>query len=478
MGSIALALCLVFVAFFLVRDIRRRKSVSVAVWIPTALLLVFGSRPLSVWLVGGVQYVVTGNEAQRSPLDEGFIIMVLAGALIIGTSRKVKWSKLFAANTGIMLLYLFFAVSVLWSGDPLGSTKRLCKDFGLLFVISVIFSEKDPLEALQAVYYRCACVLFPLSVVFIRYFPSLGRAYGVAGDQMITGVTTQKNSLGEIVLVFGLFLLWDCLDPHPVGTTGKGAKFTWDRLILLVMGAYLLNVSQSKTALMCLSIGSVLILRNRRFASKAINRVVLLAAMSVPILLLMSQQFSSVISPLVEALGRNMTFTGRTDIWAQITSTTVNPLIGAGYWNFWGGPGGRAITRAMNTPVPNAHCGYLDIYLDGGFVGLFLLYVCLFSCGQRIIGNFQKNRYQSVRLAVLIAAILYNLSESIFLRLSPLWFTTLLVMVEFPLRNEATENSKSGSAVTITRVAAAEPNGEKNRERSVPVRSGLTYGLQ
>ena len=30
--------------------------------------------------------------------------------------------------------------------------------------------------------------------------------------------------------------------------------------------------------------------------------------------------------------------------------------------------------QAMNTGIPSAHCGYLDIYLDGGLFGLFLLF--------------------------------------------------------------------------------------------------------
>ncbi len=476
MAPIALALCLAFIGFFLVRDMRRRKSVSVAIWMPTILLLILGSRPVSVWLLGRMYYGGMGNDAPRSPLDEGFFLVVLAGSWLIAASRKVKWSKLLVANTAIILLYLFFAVSVVWSGDPLGSTKRLCKDFGLLFAISVILSEKDPLEAIQAVYYRCACILFPLSVVFIRYYPKLGRAYSESGEAMATGVTTQKNTLGEIVLVFSLFLLWECLDRHPAGTKGAGTRFTWDRVILLLMGAWLLNTSQSKTALMCLLIGFVLIIRNGAFASKAISRLVLLAAMSAPVLLLLSQQFSSIISPLIEALGRNMTFTGRTDIWAHITGSTVNPLVGAGYWNFWGGAGGVAISQAMNVPIPNAHCGYLDIYLDGGWIGLALLAVFLFVCGSRLIGKVQANRYQRVRFAILIAAIFYNLSESIFLRLSPLWFTTLLVLLEFPSIAGAAGISEPASVATDERVSIAKPLKDTNCYQGVRARSGLIYG--
>jgi hypothetical protein len=46
--------------------------------------------------------------------------------------------------------------------------------------------------------------------------------------------------------------------------------------------------------------------------------------------------------------------------------------------------------------------------------------------------NLQGDRFQRVRFAVLIVMIVYNLSESMYGRLSTIWFTTLLVMVDFP----------------------------------------------
>ena len=114
-----------------------------------------------------------GNGAEGNPLDQVFFFFILATSLLIAISRRVRWGNLFASNIPLIILYLFFAISVSWSGDPIGSTKRLFKDFGMLFVISVILAEKNPLEAVRAVYVRCACVLFPLSVVLTRYFPNI-----------------------------------------------------------------------------------------------------------------------------------------------------------------------------------------------------------------------------------------------------------------------------------------------------------------
>src|ERR1017187_6812880 len=231
-----LILCLMFIAFLLVRDSKRRGSLSWAIWLPTVFLLVVGSRPLGYWLGGSGSWNGNGlaNDAGGSPADQIFFFCIIVTSLIIATSRRMQWGKLFAANLPLMLFYLYFALSISWSEDPVGSSKRLFKDFGMLFVISVIFSEKNPLEAVRAVYVRCACVLFPLSAVFIKWFPNIARSFAMNGDIMYSGVTTQKNTLGEIVLVFGLFLVWDCLETWPA--KWRWSRLPWDRLLLLLIG--------------------------------------------------------------------------------------------------------------------------------------------------------------------------------------------------------------------------------------------------
>src|SRR5450755_2458527 len=179
----ALFLCLGVVSWLIMRDCKRRPLVSRMVWLPTFFLLIIGSRPVSVWLgVGGNG--LGGNGADRNPVDQLFFFATLGLSFVISLSRRVRWGKLFASNLPLMALYLFFALSVLWSGDPLGSTKRLFKDFGMLFVISVMLTEKNPLEAVRAVYVRCAMVLFPLSVLFIRYFPDMSRDFSVGGEMV------------------------------------------------------------------------------------------------------------------------------------------------------------------------------------------------------------------------------------------------------------------------------------------------------
>jgi O-antigen ligase len=428
------------------------------VWIPTVLVMILSSRPVSLWLAwkGPQLGIENANDLPGNIIDQIFIFSVLASSLVITMWRRMKWGKLLWENRAILFFYLYFLFSVLWSSDPTGSTKRIFKDFGLLFVIGVILTERKPLQAMVAVYVRSAFLLLPLSMVLIKYFPAVGRGYSLKGEVMITGVATERNLLGEIVMIFTFFLVWDYLEMRRTNASARKKRIPLELLVLLFNGLWLLHLCQSKTALICTIVGAFLIVRSGKLMSKPINSVVWVCALSLPVLVFFSAQFSGVIAPIIQVLGRNMTFTGRTDIWQHIDLTTVNPFFGAGYYNFWGGPDGYKVNLAMHGVIPNAHNGYLDLYLDGGFIGLALLFILIVHSGRgimkRIFPRGDVNHYQRIRFAVMVAAIIYNVSESTFARISPIWFTALLMMVNYPPLMVHTANAKE--SVKRRKVAA------------------------
>ncbi len=429
MPLIALSLSLLFSTWLIVKDLLRRRGVGPAVWVPTLMVLILASRPVSMWLG------LTGKGSGENPIDQLFNLSLRLGAVLIVVYRRNRLDRLIAGNKAVTAFYCFLLLSVLWSGDPVGSFKRWGKDVGLIAVAMAMLTEANPLGAVRAVYVRCGAVLLPLSIVLIKYYPQLGRDYSIAGVAMARGVTTQKNTLGEIAMFFLLFLVWDYWETLQVQQKFRLLRVPWDRLALFMVGFWALLLSDSKTSLVCVLLGAFLLLRRGWLASPAVNRAIWASTLAVPFLFLLTQQFASVIAPLIEALGRDMTFTGRTDIWAYITLDTVNPLIGAGFWNFWQGKGGDMVSEAMGVEIPNAHNGYLDTYLDGGMIGLCLLCFVLVTAGNRLIRGGRMDRYGQMRFAIVVVMILYNLSESTFARPSISWFTSLLALVVFPMKN-------------------------------------------
>jgi O-antigen ligase len=180
------------------------------------------------------------------------------------------------------------------------------------------------------------------------------------------------------------------------------------------------------------------------FARDARGTAILVFALCMPLVLLSLQKFQSVLAPFVAMLGRDLTFTGRTDIWRAVLDQPINPLIGAGYLGFWDGPGGQAVFDAVE--LRGSHNGFLEVYLDGGLVGIVLIYILFISRGLAIARTVGSDRWATLRFAFLIGAIIYNLTEGLFGRLSLVWFTVLLVLVENPYAEAHATSDTVGTA--------------------------------
>jgi O-antigen ligase len=440
MAPVAYFLCWILIVVLMLNDSRRRTGVSAACWIPTVMLFTLLSRSPAAWLGVGAARTGWANQASGDLIDQIFYASAILAAFIVICLRRVNWWQVLSANAAIMLFYGYFLVSPLWAFYPVGSLIRLLKVFGCTIVtILVILSEKKPLEAMRAVYARCACVLIPLSAMFVR-FTSYGKAYDKDGNLEFIGAADQKNSLGEMLLVLIIFQLWDQLEER-ASAKGWWRRMPWDRLLLIGTGAWLLRLSQSQTSFLSLVLGLALVLRSGWLSSQRISKAVFAVALSLPLLVLGIQEFKSVFTPILEMLGRDATFTGRTNIWAHISWATVNPLVGAGFWNFWGSSVAKTVFDA-----PNAHNGYLDVYIDGGIIGVFLMSWILFTTGRRLLKNLPLHRHYRLAFAFLVIVIVHNIAETSFARPSPLWFTMLLMVMRYPpLTRDLTPVSVRGS---------------------------------
>jgi O-antigen ligase len=128
---------------------------------------------------------------------------------------------------------------------------------------------------------------------------------------------------------------------------------------------------------------------------------------------------------LISRLGRDATYTGRTNIWDAVRSVYVNPLLGTGYDSFWLGDRLWQVWATAG-PVNQAHNGYLELYLNLGIIGLILLAGLLISCYVTICRKLTQPRtFASLALAMWTLALFYNMTEAsfkpVFLCLSFLW---------------------------------------------------------
>ncbi len=431
MPRLALIVCLAFIAWLFREDIKRRKGISSAIWIPTLWLAILASRPLSTWLgIGGaLENIDEANEG--SPVDRLFYLAMILAAFRVLSRRQVQLGAVIANNRALFLFYGYLLVSVLWSAHPFSSFKRWFKDIGNIAVALVVLTEADPEEAFKAVFCRCAYVMIPLSELFIKYFPDLGRVYNIhSGEMMAVGVTFQKNSLGAMILVCGLPLIWDLLSLRKAGTGPPKKKLIYAKCFVLFIGLWLLRLCDSKTSFGCLLLGTAIVVAIRvPILKRNVKRLGLYAAVAVGLFLVLDSVFD-LRSEMVGVMGRDMTFTGRTDVWKVLLNAGTDPIFGTGFCSFWSDDEYRS--KLPDWVAFSAHNGYIEVYIDGGYVGDTLLIIMLVATAfkiNRFLGF--GTEYGFIRFAFLVITIIYNLTESVFGRLSPNWFVFLLIATDY-----------------------------------------------
>ncbi len=123
-------------------------------------------------------------------------------------------------------------------------------------MVLVLFTEPELKQALLTVMKRCAYVLFPVSILWIKYFPELGRKWDRYGSVMNSGVTTGKNAMGNMSAIFGLFFLWCLLQLLRKEKTPSRWREFQLTLGLLLMIAYCLLKAHSATSDICFILGT------------------------------------------------------------------------------------------------------------------------------------------------------------------------------------------------------------------------------
>lgn len=428
---LALFLCLGFI-YWLFRTDRKHIQAPLTLLVPGLWFAFLASRAPVLWFYPSVD-VEAGLEG--SPINLVIYATLMVSALVILNRRQFNASSFILNNKALIFLYLYFVVSFLWSDLPLLSLKRIAKDFGTVLAVLIVLTDPNPFQALRLVFARVSFVLFPLSVCFIKYFPSWGRMMSKSWELMYTGVTTHKNSLGATTMVCLLMLLVDVIELRK----NEGAKRNKIplrlRYLMLAMGGWLMLISDSKTSLVCTVIGVFVLWLGRKLVHKEHPGRILLGYAAIAGALAALQPLLGLEDMVLHALNRNATLTGRDAVWKMIGQQHINPILGCGYEVFWDSTAAQDYRDEGGTAVVSTHNGYLEVYVDGGIIGVLLLAGMIISGFSRILRQLPGgSNFVVTRLAFMIAVLCHNLSESSYFRLGPLWFTFLAILIYLPDR--------------------------------------------
>lgn len=463
---LALLFWLFFLLALLLFDPAKDLRPSLALWVPLIWMFIDGSRLPSQWLGGQIQTASRALE-EGNGLDRAVLAFLILLALAILLLRSFNWGGFFARNFALTALVFFALLSVLWSDFPFISFKRWFRDLGTYLVILVVISDPHPLEAVRTLLRRLCYLLVPLSILLIKYFPYIGKQYEFfSGNEMFVGATTSKNMLGVACLVSGLFFFWDTVTCWPDRRQRRAKLTIFLNLVLFAMTLWLLSLANSATSKVCLVLGCLVIAAAHMRLTKRYPLFLKVLLPSCFVLYLILAYGFNINGELARGVGRDPTLTGRTHIWEVVLSTNTNPLIGAGYASFWLGPRLQYVWRLAGG-VNEAHNGYLEVYLNLGFIGLFLLGVLLIATYRSICKRLtSRSAMASLSLALWTIVLFYNMTESAAFNGQLLWVSFLLVVIMIsaptPIAHETPPVKESASVPS--RFALQEGNALMERQ--------------
>ncbi len=436
--NVALVLTTALIVFLFRRDIRERPDVTGALWLPLLWMLLVFSRPLSEWLgIFGLPGFGAATLEEGSPLDAGVYFGLAAAGAWVLYRRQASLSEIVRNNQWLTIFLLYCLISIVWSDFPLVAFKRWIKVLGHPIMALIVITEPDPDEAIKRLMKRCAYIVVPVSILFIKYYPQWGRSFDQwSGMAMNNGIAVGKNMLGADCFILGFFFFW-----HLLNTWRQPKSKARRNELLLIAGFgcmiwWLLSTAHSSTSIISLFVGItfLLLLRgpftNRNFVGTYI--VVGIALVAV------GEMAFGLSEYVAAAMGKDPTFTGRTELWQQLFGFDTNPLIGTGFESFWLGDRIRRFFELYRWHANEAHNGYLEAYLNLGVIGLFLmiglLIATFWKSRRELFTNFQFGRF---RMGFLVAIIVYNWTEAAFKNVSPTWFAFYLIALDYPIAQSA-----------------------------------------
>jgi O-antigen ligase len=226
------------------------------------------------------------------------------------------------------------------------------------------------------------------------------------------GITQHKNVLGQIILLSLVLFV----------TTFKYLTTRYKIILgfLIFISAVIIFGTKSTTTLFTLIILcciSITMLIDKLFESLNIGRVVSVMTSVVAIIIIISVflVIPELIESIVGTTGKDLTLTGRIDIWADIWKEVEKHFVmGTGFQGFWVVADDPRIEDLYKIylDLPNqAHNGYLDILNEIGFIGLalFILLILNFFKNLKLIDGINIWKW------FIIIAIITNLTESTFI---------------------------------------------------------------
>jgi exopolysaccharide production protein ExoQ len=375
---------------------------------------------------GGVESFTQGSSGQQIAYYGIYALTLILlapwwqSSIMLALRDKTLW-----------VLMTIALASTVWSGNP-GITLR--RSFALLLttVFGVYLARRFSLKAQLRLLASCLSLAALVSLFLALALPR----YGVYGTQGWCGIYSHKNSLGQFMCLSAVIFLILVLE---------GSIPSWIAWLGLGFSVSLLWQSHAKTALIVFVIIAVILpvyrgLRSHYILAVPWAIISIIVAGSTLLWTLDS------LEPIMGAIGKDATFTGRTKIWELvIMEISQRPLLGYGYGAFWLGWGSESEEIWLTLydwrgTLSHAHNGFLQLCLDLGLLGCWIFILGFVRNLLRAIAWLRSHKTAEGLwpLTYLTFLILFNLTESTLVTRNSL-FWVLYVSVSFSILSGSQE---------------------------------------
>ncbi|MEM7172264.1 MAG: O-antigen ligase [Pseudomonadota bacterium] len=396
---------------------------------------------------GGTGSLTRGN----LPFQVTSAFVYLVSAAFIAT-RVHQFFWLCSRNVALIALVGLAVLSVIWSNDPTLSLRRVVALVGttlFAFYLVMRFRQEEVLKLLLVAFSIGAVTSYLIAFVAPRYgIHTSGTHIG-----FWHGVWEHKNIFGRIMTlgVIAFFIQFMASKHHRLAllvgmclcfglVVLSGSRTAWVTLALLLFAFWPLRaLRQSDTSL-------------------ALRMLMVLIVFVGGGLFLLATFYQEGL----ELIGRNDDLSSRTKIWGfAFEFGMAKPLLGHGYRAFWTVDNAGYVYRLLNWGggIGHAHNGYIDIWLDLGFIGLGTFLVALFVAARNALRRLAEttDAFGYWHPLCLIFLVITGITERTFLQQGTIeWvlFVSLSLYLSIPL-------SRSNGPVGNRRLPVGSTNSYK-----------------
>ncbi len=381
-------------------------------------LMLYSGTPLDAFLTNGF----TVKESDRT-IFRLFFTLTYVVSLALITVRWKKATYVLSRDNFIMPLIAFCALSSFWSLDADTTIRRTIGLAGTTIFGLYLASRYTLKQQL-----KLCLLMFGISAVMCFIFAVVMPQYGIgsAGDPTAwRGIYNTKNVLGKRFFLSAAVCLFLAI------TTRESRWLSW---LGYVTSFLLILLSKSTT-----SIGNFLIITAACLIYYQVLR--LKYKIMIPVLTFLSTVgvafyiwFINEASTVLGSVGKDTTLTGRTELWpAVVEMIDKKPWLGYGYGAFWldGNSESSIVRQVIQWNAPNAHNGFLDLWLSLGLLGLMIFLIGFIVNLLRAIYLMRSDEtHVNIWLLVYITFIIFsNLTETTLLEQNSLEWILYVAVV-------------------------------------------------